>query len=309
MKTSKKTTFKCLNFNLKNEIFSFYQPKEILMKFLLICKDFSYAVRNLRWFKLIKEDFKNLLLQTSCEFSKMEKIINNFRKNGESEMVAHGACLYLSLRKIKYKKFLKISNYEIWDNDKNANFLNNILKENNSIEQLDLFDIKLGNYLNNMRILKESFKINMFIQDLNLANNNLGGNEINLIYLKESLEINKTIKQLNLSLNNLGENQINMLYLKEILKKNNTIENLNLRFNQLGSNEISMGYLKEAFQYNNSITHLNIANNNLEINEKNKYYIKEALEMNHSIQHLDLSFNNYSESEKRLLKDTIKIII
>jgi len=52
-----------LNFNIKHEIFSYFQLKDIF-EFISICKEFKYSVERLRWYKLIKQSFEIFIEDT-----------------------------------------------------------------------------------------------------------------------------------------------------------------------------------------------------------------------------------------------------
>jgi len=60
MKYHKGNKFNNVNFNLKHEIFSFFQAHKII-QFISISKSFKFSVQNLKCFRLIKENFNKFL--------------------------------------------------------------------------------------------------------------------------------------------------------------------------------------------------------------------------------------------------------
>jgi len=75
MKNRKSNRFSDLKFNLKNEFFLFFHAMKII-KFIYVSKSFKLSVQKFRWFRLIKENFKKILLESSVMFSEMEGINN-----------------------------------------------------------------------------------------------------------------------------------------------------------------------------------------------------------------------------------------
>jgi len=310
MRNIEKNKFEKLNFNLKKEIFSFIHPKDVINKLLLISKEFCFAVKHIKWFKIIREDFDFLINNSSCELCKMQDIKQLFSQIGESEENASLICNYLFLRKIRDKLTLSINNKDFGINEKNTAFLKDIISYNRSIQNLWLTDISLCRNVNNMLYMKIALQMNNTIKKLKLDSNNLGENEINILYLSEALKTNNSIQNLGLYNNNLGANEKNLYYLKEALIRNNSIKTLDLQTNNLGINEINMLSLKEALLNNNSIEALYLYNNNLGRNVTNIIYLKEALEKtNNSILQLGIANNNLGEDEYKILKQFKNISI
>jgi len=107
MKCNKVSKINELNFNLKNEIFSFFEAKYIIY-YASISKKFKYAVEKMKWFKLIKDNFDKLISESSLVYSEMNEIKNLFIEQGESEIAAFYICLYLFLVKYKNNSFIDI---------------------------------------------------------------------------------------------------------------------------------------------------------------------------------------------------------
>jgi len=263
METSFKKTFKGLNFNLKNEIFAFFLPINVIKTILPVCKAFSLAIKNLNWFKFLKINFNYFISKSSYEFSEMQPILNYFKNKGESESYAYVVCLYLTLIKFKNHKTLEINNIEFWRNEKNAVYLKDFLIFNNSILQLDLSNNNLGRNEIYIQILKEVLEKNCSIQQLNLRGNLLGFYEESMLYLKEALKMNKSIQQLDLSLNLLGKYHNNIHNLKEAMKMNKSIKHIDLSENHLADNYNSFRYMKEVLHFNNSIEKIDLSKNNI----------------------------------------------
>jgi len=74
MKCHKANKFKALNFNLKNEIFSFNEFFDNL-QFMHVCKAFKFAVDNSKWCKLIKENKEYFQSKANLYFSKMKNCL------------------------------------------------------------------------------------------------------------------------------------------------------------------------------------------------------------------------------------------
>jgi len=96
MECNNNNKFNALNFNLKNEIFSFFEAKETI-SLSLICKKFKFSINKLKWFIYIKENFDNLLKNSSLIYSEMNGINNMLIKQGASKNAAFYICLYINL--------------------------------------------------------------------------------------------------------------------------------------------------------------------------------------------------------------------
>jgi len=208
-------------------------------------------------------------------------------------------------------KTLDLKEIKIGEYQNNMLYIKEVLENNNSINTLELRVNKLGSNEKNMLHLKEALEKNNSIQDLGLYANNLGYNENNMYYLKEILIKNKTIQKLGLYNNDLGINENNILYLKEGLANNNSIQLLYLGRNDLGRYENNMLYLKDGLAKNNSLITLGLYGNNLGINEKNMFYLKEGLKINKSVQKLYLGGNRLGENVNNMLylKETLEVNI
>jgi len=153
MENQNKHAFINLNFNLKNEIFAFvYHPKDIINLLFPICKSFSEAVKNKRWYKYIKQEFNELLSKTHFEYTKMQDIMNLFKDKFDSETLAYQLCIYFSLRKLRDKvdaNFFIIEKNDLED-ERNIEYYSHIISSSNRIELLDLSYINFGKNEKNM---------------------------------------------------------------------------------------------------------------------------------------------------------------
>lgn len=173
--TSKGKKLKTLNINLKKEIFSYFQVKDIL-NLVSVCRAFKLAVENIIWYKFIKENYEKLKSDYSLIFSEMDEVYKLFIEKVESESVAYNICFYLSFIKIKNENFIKINKKNFFnENEMDFRFLTHIVSSKIPLQILDLYG------------------------------NNIGDNEKNMIYLNEALRINNSIKELNLGFNYLGK--------------------------------------------------------------------------------------------------------
>jgi len=186
-------TLNSLNFNLKNEFFSYFRVKDTL-NLIAVFKTFKFAVENNKCFRIIKESFDKFISESSLIFSEMDVVNKLLIEKGESQSVAFDICLYLSIKNFKNFNKINIKNKNFTENEKNYKFLNFIISFNNSVKKL------------------------------NLSGNNLGANDYFMIHLKEALEINESIQELNLSANNIGKNEKFLMYLKEALSINHSIK-------------------------------------------------------------------------------------
>lgn len=297
MERKKTRDFKNLNFNLKNEIFSFLQPKEIINYIFCVCKEFIFAVRNIKWFQILKENLRDLLLKASYEFSEMKELIELLINKGIAEKDIEYICLYLTLRKKKNHIILQLSkNTLFWCSQKNKSHFKNYLSNSNSIRELYIERNQFG-YQTDLKFLEEALSINKSIHSLYLGSNDLLGEKI--LFLQKPLLFNKTIKSLYLDNNHLGHSEKSMLYLCEALKINDSIEILDLKNNGLHFKK-NMEHIKEILKYNNSIKELYLEGNEIGNNETHLLYLKEGLENNSSLQLLNLHFNYIGLSEKNL---------
>lgn len=101
--------FNEINFNLKIEIFSFFQAKNII-EFIPVSKAFKTAIENMKWLKIIKEKYIQLISDSKLMFSEMNEVNKLFITEGESEISSFYICLYLSLKKIKNESLINIGN-------------------------------------------------------------------------------------------------------------------------------------------------------------------------------------------------------
>jgi len=335
MEIQKYNKFIKLNFNLKNEIFSFLQPKFIIDNVFLVCSCFLFAVKNLKWLILIKkEEYRDFLSNKRHKFPEMQDLMKYFIKKGESEIYSYYICLCLSIKKYRNIEELKLKlNKTFKEHEKISIYLKDFIVYSDNIKKLDLSYNKIGLNKLIMRYLNEALKINTTIDSINLSFNDLGLNELNMfnyernssrfilypiildklsiysVNIKEILQMNNSIQQLYLNNNNLGKNIQNMLYLSEALKLNKKIVVLDISFNNLADNTKNFFYLKEALEINNSIQQLILAFNYIGFTRQASQYLSEALQINKSIKNLNLSSNYLNNNEKCIiyLTDALKI--
>jgi len=290
MNNQKANKFVNINFNLKNEIFSYFHIVKII-KFIPICKAFKFSVENLKWFKIIAENFEELLSKAKLYYNDMKEIIEILISKGLMDSLSFQLCVYLLVMKIKNQIDFSIDLSKISRFESNREFLKFLYSFSKSIIKLDLSWNDLGYNENKIIGLKEALKIPNSIKQLDLSSNNLGWIENNMICLKATLKINNSIQELNLNFNFLGCNENNILHLKEGLRANNSIKQLHLKQNDLGCNENNLSHLGELLENNCSINQLDLTFNHIGCNENNMLYLKNALKINKSIQQLNLRDN------------------
>jgi len=316
-----KSKFHRLNFNLKNEIFSFLYLRESVNNVFPLAKNFMKAFYNFKIFKLIKANFDNFVSQATYDYSEMEIIKESFMIDGLSELSAFDACVYLSSMKIRKLKKLEISIAKLFEKEKEKFYFRQIILFNKSIETLvlnldyllnkDKNDIicflqELKNICSIKTIkfefnLKDSRKIDLctlliskeIIQSLKLDFEDfLEKNLIDSYILFEELAKNKSIKKLKIS----NIHSFLMKLLLEVILKNESIKNLNLSHNSLGEkfNDKQLVNLLESLKKNTSINKLNLSNNLLSCNLS----FCEMIKFNNSITDLNLSFNEFGVSNE-----------
>jgi len=291
MNNSKTSKFNGLNFNLINEIFSYFPLTDLVNNVFPVSKNFMNAFCNFKDFKLIKANFENFLSEATYDYSKMEILKDSFKIEGLSEASAYNTCIYLSLRKIKNHKKLTISVTDFIKKHENSNFFKKIISLNKSIKALNLcfYDIEgvdIQDIICFIKDIKNSSKIKklnyQFKSEFNweykicleLINSNLIQNlKLKIIKKYDSYPFFYVVSFLD-DYYSPG-NAIEILF--EALSMNNSIKKLKLKVENLDFfNSKHIFYLLgKVFDKNKSINYLNLSNYGIDYQyELIKNYLK-----------------------------------
>ena len=157
------------------------------------------------------------------------------------------------------------------------------LQTNNTLKELDLDDIQLGDGPETVEAL-QSLQMNQTLENLCIANTNLGPESG--LAIGKSLQTNQTLVHLKLILNNIGSN--GGVAIGNSLQTNQTLLHLNLGNNNLGpEGGIAIG---KSLQTNQTLLHLDLCHNN--IGPEGGIAIGKSLQTNQALVYLKLSFNN-----------------
>jgi len=188
---------------------------------------------------------------------------------------------------------LKINNSKFEIN--NFNTLNEILKKNINLEELDLGFNNIGNYEINFLFPSQ----NITLKTLNLSNNNIVYDGVNII--AEILKINTTLLVLDMNNNIIGDEGAKLI--AESLKINTTLLNLEMTNNIIGTEGAKL--IAELLKRNTTLKILNLSNNN--IGDEGAKLIAESLKINTTLLVLDMNNNIIGDEGAKLIAESLKI--
>lgn len=296
---ARKSSLDTLNFNLKNEIFSFLPFMQVLNELTKLNRRTLYTVKKKRDFKIL---FKNIsILEETINFSRKElRLVGRyFSSIGLSEGSLAEIYIYLLNRKYKSNNLYFVYIYFLHSD---YNFVCQFLKQNLTLRAIAF---RFDRYFLNENKIKNIFKIiensNILIK-LNFSNNFLGDNDYDIVYLAKMIKNNPCLKELNLSSNLVGQNPNDMPLLANALLINKTLEKLDLFNNFLGINEKNIDCICEIIKHNKVLKFLDVSNN-LIVDDFSLLKIENALDTNSTLSSFSLYLRNSGEVELRLFRD------
>lgn len=158
---------------------------------------------------------------------------------------------YKSLCSLK-KLFLRNN---LFNNDEGSKILGEIVKNNKSLNFLDISNNALSENL--IKPLSNAIKLNRTLENLILETNSLGS--LGCSILCEGLKLNKGIQFLNLRNNTVGFEGAK--HISDMLMVNRTLSNLNLQANLLDEHSITL--IADKIGYNTELKIINLAYNQL----------------------------------------------
>ena len=171
-----------------------------------------------------------------------------------------------------------------------------VLKENRSLQQLDISQNSIGQ--KGATTLAEVLKKNRTLKLMDVSHNSIG--QEGAIALAEVLKENKVLQKLDISTNSIGRGGATAL--AEALTENKTLQWLNIRFNCIG--QMGAVVLAEMLKVNISIQWLNISNNS--IRREGASALAEMLKENKILQQLIISSNSIGQGGATALAEMLK---
>ena len=146
--------------------------------------------------------------------------------------------------------------------------------------------------------LAEMLKENRTLQQLNISDNSIGGEGATA--LAETLKENRTLRQLEVTNNSIGDEGATTL--AEMLKENKTLQQLNISGNSIGSEGATA--LAEMLKENRTLQQLDVSHNS--IGSGGGTALAEMLKENRTLQQLDVSFNSIGSGGATALAEMLK---
>ena len=177
-----------------------------------------------------------------------------------------------------------------------ATALAEMLKENRTLQQLDVSDNYIGQ--GGATALAEMLKENRTLQQLDVRYNSIG--QGGATALAEMLKENRTLQQLDVSDNYIGQGGATAL--AEILKENRTLQQMNVRYNSIGQGGATA--LAEMLKENTTLQQLDVRYNS--IGQGGATALAEMLKENRTLQQLDVSDNYIGQGGATALAEMLK---
>ena len=177
-----------------------------------------------------------------------------------------------------------------------ANALVEVLKENRTLEQLDVSWNSIGQ--GGATTLAEMLKENRTLQLLDVSGNTIG--QGGATALAEMLKENRTLQQLNVGTNSIGQGGATAL--AQMLKENRTLEQLNVSTNSIGQRGATA--LAQMLKENRTLQQLDISWNS--IGQGGATILAEMLKENGTLQQLNVRGNSIHQGGATALAGMLK---
>jgi Ran GTPase-activating protein (RanGAP) involved in mRNA processing and transport len=275
-----------LHLDLKNSFINTYgnSLKDIILLNKLVYLDLSGNDINSSVIKQIAVSFKDYKSLKHLDLSNNQICYSGFKDLSEA-LIGNDLLGYLN-----------ISGQGSSFGYQGGEYLANILKDNKSIQHLDISNLYLSD--TGIEYITKALDGNEILVYLNLRENQISTNGIK--FISGVLKANKSIKQLNLSKNSFGDYGIKDL--SEAIVENSVLEIVNLSESNFSQN--SGEHLGLILGKNKSIKELNLSQNN--INYLAAKLIAESLQKNGSLVNLDISKNKIDEAGEIFLGIALK---
>ncbi len=145
-------------------------------------------------------------------------------------------------------------------------------------------------------LLVEMLRENKTLEELDLFNNPLGTDALG--YIAEGLKHNTGLVKLLLGKCSLKGTEDNGPLLVEMLRENGTLEELDLAQNIIGPT--ALGYIAKGLRYNTGLVKLSLEKCHLQVTKDNGPLLLEMLKTNSTLEELDIS-GSYGISDAGLL--------
>ena len=211
------------------------------------------------------------------------------------EMLAGGAN-FMSSKGLTGVRITTLVMFQNSITDRGATTLAEMLKENMTLQQLDISNNSIG--IGGATALAEMLKENRTLQQLYISNNSIGVGGATA--LAEMLKENRTLQQLDISNNSIGVGGATAL--AEMLKENRTLQQLYIRNNSIGDGGATA--LAEMLKENRTLQQLYIRNNS--IGDGGATALAEMLKENRTLQQLYISYNSIGVGGATALAEMLK---
>ena len=248
------------------------------------------------------------------------------------EMLA-GGVNFMSSEGLKDVKISKLSMFNNDITESGATTLVEMLKENTTIQYLDVGTNSIGvggatalaellkekRTLQELRVsfnsigeggttaLVEMLKENKMLQKLSVIGNFIGDGGATA--LAEMLKENRTLQQLDVSCNSIGDGGATAV--AEMLKENRTLQQLNVSYNSIGDRGAIA--LAEILKENWTLQQLDVSNNS--IGDRGATALAKMLKENRTLQQLNISHNSIGDggattlAEEKKENETVMIVL
>ena len=211
------------------------------------------------------------------------------------EMLA-GGVNFMSSTVLKCVRITKLVLSRNSITDRGAATLAEVLKENRTLQQLDVSINSFGN--GGATALAEMLKENRTLQQLNVSFNSIGNGGATA--LAEMLRENRTLQQLHVSFNSIGDGGATAL--AEMLRENRTLQQMHVSSNSIGDGGVTA--LAEVLRENMTLQQLNVSFNS--IGDGGAITLAEMLKKNRTLQQLNVSYNSIGDGGATALAEMLK---
>ena len=249
--------------------------------------------------------------------------MNGCNVNDECVENFAGGVNFMSSGKLKDVRISKLLMFSNNITDRGATTLVEMLKENRTLQQLDVSDNSIGvggatalaemlkeNTLHQLKVrdnyigeggataLAQMLKENMMLKWLDVSDNSIGVEGATA--LAEMLKENRTLQQLDVSYNSIGKGGATAL--AEILKENTMLQLLNVRGNSIGPSGATT--LAKMLKENRILQQLDVSRNS--IDDGGATAVAEMLKENRTLQQLNVSWNSIGQRGATALAEMLK---
>jgi hypothetical protein len=176
IKHKEKNTKKAQNLSiyLTKEIFDFLPIAHLISEIFSVCKSFAKAIRNEKYFQLLKKHFKTLITFSDFCYSKTKSNIEIILpKSDLNEIKSEALYIYLLIRKTKNQPNLTVNYRHIGATAADLLLFFKFLENKKAVKSLSFRGNNLILTQENEYFIKKAFEKNKQLESLDLSDNRL----------------------------------------------------------------------------------------------------------------------------------------